>query len=532
MTGQSGEVEPLPLPKVTPSLLARADTACARRVARELEGDSGSASPVNRGRLRDAFLEALRKAHLESRAPAADLLPAPDALLPEEAAVFRHAAGWYATLYADRPGRTHHHHCDHPTVFRRRGIRAGGWVDLTLEGPGGEPELRQLGLWGRILPDDPLDDVAARLAVLRLWTPTPGQDGWATDRPLRLSVADLVRGDRRERVVELRTDAGWLGDWLDERVATVHALAAEGTARPGTECGFCRFFSGCPAHEHGANRSAPRGDLRPGVIALTPSSLDRWIACPRAWRARHLLGLPESDGGGSPDRGLLTHDLLRLVHTGGSCQDDGHVEDVLRAHHVEGPGPIRDHLCAHRRRCPIGAEALGHEVEVARFHRDPLLAFVATARIDAAWVHDGLLDARDYKTGTVRYPRVSDDPRARLQAWVLAPRAAARGLRLRVRYEHLAPEVDDDPDPFDPEEDDLAAIEEELRGVVAAIRADDPFGGVADARTCRHCGYRSICPQSAAPGEPTWPAVEAPDDEGEAPFRSGSGGSSGLGGRR
>ncbi|MCZ7525073.1 MAG: PD-(D/E)XK nuclease family protein [Acidimicrobiia bacterium] len=360
--------------------------------------------------------------------------------------------------------------------------------------------------------------------MLRLWTPTPGQDGWATDRPLRLSVADLVRGDRRERVVELRTDAGWLGDWLDERVATVHALAAEGTARPGTECGFCRFFSGCPAHEHGANRSAPRGDLRPGVIALTPSSLDRWIACPRAWRARHLLGLPESDGGGSPDRGLLTHDLLRLVHTGGSCQDDGHVEDVLRAHHVAGPGPIRDHLCAHRRRCPIGAEALGHEVEVARFHRDPLLAFVATARIDAAWVHDGLLDARDYKTGTVRYPRVSDDPRARLQAWVLAPRAAARGLRLRVRYEHLAPEVDDDPDPFDPEEDDLAAIEEELRDVVAAIRADDPFGGVADARTCRHCGYRSICPQSAAPGEPTWPAVEAPDDEeggGAVPVRFG-----------
>ena len=41
-----------------------------------------------------------------------------------------------------------------------------------------------------------------------------------------------------------------------------------------------------------------------------------------------------------------------------------------------------------------------------------------------------------------------------------------RGLRLRLRYEHLQPEVADDPEPFEPDADDLAAIEEELRAAV------------------------------------------------------------------
>ena len=50
-----------------------------------------------------------------------------------------------------------------------------------------------------------------------------------------------------------------------------------------------------------------------------------------------------------------------------------------------------------------------------------------------------------------------------------APTPTARGLRLRVRYEHLAAEVLDDPEPWEPSDDDLAAVEAEL---VATVERD------------------------------------------------------------
>ena len=95
--------------------------------------------------------------------------------------------------------------------------------------------------------------------------------------------------------------------------------------------------------------------------------------------------------------------------------------------------------------------------------------FMATARIDALWIHDGLLDARDYKTGRLWHTRVCDVPAAKVQAYVLGRAAQRRGLRMRLRYEYLQPEVDEDPEPWEPDDDDLLAVEEELR---ARRRAD------------------------------------------------------------
>jgi hypothetical protein len=166
----------------------------------------------------------------------------------------------------------------------------------------------------------------------------------------------------------------------------------------------------------------------------------------------------------------------------------------------------------HVGRCPTPADALGHEVTLARFSPHPTLPFMATARFDALWVHDGVLDARDFKTGQVWTERVADDKQARLQAWILAPVAAARGLRLRVAFEHLATDVVDDPEPFEPDDEDVAAIEVELRREVAEIRSTTEFPGVADPEVCRRCRYRSICPDSATPGVPVWPTV-APEEE-------------------
>jgi hypothetical protein len=140
------------------------------------------------------------------------------------------------------------------------------------------------------------------------------------------------------------------------------------------------------------------------------------------------------------------------VHDNGSCHDDALVADTLAHHGLDEP--VRAMFDRHRIRCPRNVETSAHECDVATFRRHPKPMFMATACIDAIWIHDGLLDARDYKTGGMTYERVADDPRARLQAFVLRRYADKRGLRLRVRYEQLAAEIGEDPESFEPDDED------------------------------------------------------------------------------
>jgi hypothetical protein len=257
-----------------------------------------------------------------------------------------------------------------------------------------------------------------------------------------------------------------------------------------------------------------RDRLHPEVIGLTATSLDAWRRCPRLYLDRYLLGVPASDTGPSPDFGTFVHALLHRIHATGSCADTAHVRDVLESHGADD-GVIPTMVSRHAARCPSRhATRARHEHELARFHRGAP-QFLAAGRLDAIWQLDDVLEVRDYKTGARATERVADDPRARLQAWIAAPTAERLGLRLRVRYEHLAAEVDDEPDPFEPEADDLDAITEELCAAVAAIRdagADVTgagFAGVRDPAICDRCDFRSVCPDSATPGVPTWP--EPPD---------------------
>jgi hypothetical protein len=138
---------------------------------------------------------------------------------------------------------------------------------------------------------------------------------------------------------------------------------------------------------------------------------------------------------------------------------------------------------------------------------------MASARIDALWRYDDVLDAHDYKTGRAWDHKLSDDIQARVQAWILAPMAHALGLRLRISFEYLSAEVTMQPASFEPESEDLDGIEQELRATVAAMRAENEFAGVADPDVCGYCRYRSICPDSAARSEPVWPVVEPEDEE-------------------
>jgi hypothetical protein len=266
-------------------------------------------------------------------------------------------------------------------------------------------------------------------------------------------------------------------------------------------------------HEHAARPRIPPGgkSLVPTMMRINPSALERWLRCRRLYLTRDLLSVPASDPGPDAGEGLLVHALLKYVHEHGSCADPVHVQAAIDAHTVDDTGRLLGFINRHARRCPIGAHPLGHEREFARFHRFPGPIFMATGRIDALWHHGNMLEARDYKTGVPWLDRVGDDPVARLQAWLIAPFAAAEQLQIRIRYEHLAAEVDDDPDPYEPDAEQLADTEEELRLIIQAIRDERHFAGCAEPPVCSRCAYQSVCPDSARARPATWTAPPEPE---------------------
>ena len=497
-------------PRVTPFLLQRADTMCGRRLARAFEGGERSHDPVHRSRLRDAFLAAARDAHAELRVPTAADFDGMGAalrpeLLPEEQAVLAQAAHWYVQIFAARPARWDDPGTDQPT--ERRGVRVGGWIDL----PRAHRRRRSRAAAGRALgppggaaraarPARAADRVPAAHALAR----RQARCAWSGSTSSAASC-----GSRSSN----RTPAPRSPSGSTRRLAIVLDRAAEPTTTPGDDCGTCAVVAACPEHRKGAHYGRRR-DLLPGILHVTPTNLDTWRRCPREWRNACLFGIPSSDTDPGTVHGQQMHDVLRLVHERGTCRDDAHVDDVLVSHGFGDDERMRAELARHTASLPDPADALGHEVTRARFGPHPTAPFMATARLDALWVHDGILDARDYKTGRVWTDRVADDSQARLQAWVVAPLAERLGLRLRITFEHLATEVLDDPEPFEPDADDLRAIEDELRCEVVAIRSEVDFAGVADADVCHRCRYRSICPDSAVTGVPVWPVVEHEEEAG------------------
>ena len=504
----SGDVEPLP--KVTPYLLRRAEDGCPRRLDLDLHAEHGNGDPVNRGRVREAFLEGARTAHTNhARVGAADW-PVPPGLTPEELRVLDQAIHWYRILFGEREVVLHDHDLIRPSEVPGSAVRLGGWVDLTVVGTDGRRELRQLELWGRRAPTELLGDWSIRLALLRL-------EDWLGTDPVLVSWTDLLHGVRIEEEVD---PAGALVEAraaLEARVDLLQARADEDRPEHGADCGQCAFHKGCAEFPRAMRVGMiRRASLLPGVLSITPSSIEAWHRCRRLWRDQYLLSLPPSDDAAPGVHGQQVHDLLRLLHQQGPCDDPDRIDDVVAAHGASAR--VHAELTDHARRCPIGAQSYGHEVTRARLHsKRP--SFVASARIDAAWIHDGLLDVRDYKTGGASTERVADDRRARLQAWVMAPVADARGLRLRIRYEQLAVEIDDDPEDWEPDDDDLHAIGGELVALVTEMREETAWAGIADPGTCKYCRYRSICPASAAPGLPAWPRIDDDPDAPEADLR-------------
>lgn len=504
----SGPADP-PAPKVTPSTLRRVDTACPRRLAHEVDGSEGNADPVHRARLRDAFLTWVRAAH-----DAGDLSVPVRAvgLTEEEAAVVGQACHWYRHCFGDATETLVDPGLDRPSEVAGLPARLGGWVDLVVARPDGRLGLRTLDLWGGVAPPDDrsvLDVPAVQCALVRL----ADRLGPAALATAEVTWVDLLGGVRRTTVLA-DGDLAAVRSAVAGGVDRVLARVADPVPVPGPDCAACRFRKGCPEFP-GAKRVGRMStrDPLPGVLTVTPTSVEAWERCPRLWRDQHLYRIPASDAGASGEHGQRVHALLRILHRDGPCTDPARIDDVVVAHGADRR--VLDELRNHARRCPVGAGTYGHEITVNRLHTRPP-HFLASARLDAVWTVDGTLDVRDYKTGGSWHDRVADDGRARVQAWVMAPVAERLGLRLRVRYEHLAADVVDDPEVWEPDADDLGALDEWMTATVTAMRTGAPWAGAPDATVCGHCRYRSVCPESVVASEPTWPRVD-PDDPTEEP---------------
>lgn len=490
------------VPIISASLLRDAEHGCGLRVAQRWARKPALRLPFGPARIRTALIDQLRALHRVHARIDATMLTASDELSPEEQAVFSRAAEGYCQLFIDSPATADSTPADGPTLLPRRGIAIAAPIDLVLTTHSDGRELRLLRYGADALLADLDTDPRVRLAILRMSV----LEG--TETPLLVSVADVLNGDLRQMTCTPADVLAEYGAWLDAGVEMITGRNAQ--PHRGTECTRCQFVHTCPAIPQRAGGMLRRHDYLPPIAAFTPTSYDTWSRCAYQYKLGRLLGLPPSDISGAPDEGIMVHRLLETLHRRGDCHDDAIVDAVLDEWNLGDDQRSRGFIDRHRLRCPSPVEALGHEYEEARFHRHPLPNFISAARFDAIWIHDGVLDVRDYKTGGRSPYRVADDPRARIQAWVLAPLAESLGLQLSIRFEMLAPELEEDPEPFTPDVDDVDAITEELRSAAEALLADDTPPS-PDPRTCGFCAYRSICAHSAAPSIARWPIVGTTD---------------------
>lgn len=233
--------EPDQPPKVTATHLRRAASMCPRRLAHEHADQRGMRLGSGRFRVEHRLLEDARLCHVDV-APPSLVQFRPEGLVDEERRLYEHAAAWYVALYDGRPARTADLDADEEwsTTLTDLGVRLVGRCGLVVEDADGHAEVRVLRL-GAGVPASLLDDPDVRFVLVRLAS-------WVGDRPLRVSVADLVQGACREEVVDVAAAGPDLDAWLAERVAVIRDRIADPVAVAGSDCATCRFVPGCRAH--------------------------------------------------------------------------------------------------------------------------------------------------------------------------------------------------------------------------------------------------------------------------------------------
>jgi len=227
------------LPRITAGLLRAADTMCTRRLHREHQGTRGNRRADTRFRVANQLIDDARLSHVDPAPPTpGHFHPASD-LLPEQQRVYELAARWYVQLFSGAAVRSVE--VEFETPRESLGIRLVGPAGLPVEYPSGERELRILRLGQGPVPTEPLTAPDIRFAILRL-------EQWLSGQPLRLVVADLIRGEVVEQRITVADELPELDTWLVERLELIRARTGEPRAVPGIECGWCPFIAGCGAH--------------------------------------------------------------------------------------------------------------------------------------------------------------------------------------------------------------------------------------------------------------------------------------------
>ena len=224
-------------PRVTPSLLRRADAMCRRRLAREYAGGKRNA---NKGA--DARFAVSNRLHEDARLAQAELGPPrpeafvdPTDLEPEQRALYRAATRGYLETFGERPGRAAD--LGWSTHLDDLGVDLVADVGLAIELPDGRRELRVLQLGTRHVGAPLLDHVQLRFGLVRT-------EEWAPDQ-LTIVAADVIERETERHTPELAPAREEARAWITERVELVQELAADGRARAGADCSGCPFIAGC-----------------------------------------------------------------------------------------------------------------------------------------------------------------------------------------------------------------------------------------------------------------------------------------------
>lgn len=474
--------------------------ACSATLAAALADEPGLFGPYVDGWWRDPLRSRLRRVQPPLRRR--HLVAIEPELLPEQQALLDDLVDGYLSMFEGETATVlRAAPCYEPTEVPKYGLILRGLVDLLLE-DGPDLEVRLLSI-GAAADPDPATNPAVALAIVRLVS--TGVVG----RGRRLRVRTVSLRDRRQvaATVDLGRHFAAIGNKVLGEVDGVRVRAKPRTPEVGGSCRWCHWVAGCRAVPGGPEAAgldpAPvpaEASLVGPVLALSPSAVELWHRCPRAFRARHLLALPGSDRFDDGAVGVRVHRLLEDLHAHGPCTSGEEVRAFL-AGRLRLGDPADAHVAElvqrHVPRCPQGATSAGHERTLVRVEASDWPLLVVTGRLDAMWVVGGALEVRDYKTGKGPPTPLALDPAAQVQAWLAAPLAESMGLDLRVRYELLSPESDDDLAPWSPADEDLDAIGARLRAIAVRLGDGREVDSCESPAVCDRCEYRTVCPVRA-----------------------------------
>ncbi len=224
-------------PRVTASMLRRADGMCRRRLKHEHTGDKRSANAGASARfaVSNRLSADARLAHAELAPPTAEAFVEPRDLEPEQRALYRAAVRGYLGEFGDRPGRSVD--LGWQTHLADAGVDLVADPGIALDLPDGRRELRVLSFGGRVRGGALLDAVNRRVALVRTAE-------WAPDQ-LTIVAADLIERRLDSINPDLANERAEAMAWINERVAIVQQLAADGRSRAGADCAGCPFIAGC-----------------------------------------------------------------------------------------------------------------------------------------------------------------------------------------------------------------------------------------------------------------------------------------------